>query len=93
MTEQATVAVEIKQAAPLNWLETEKVVDLSAMDEAGLSAVREDAADSIATALVRPLILLLGAENEYFFRGMPADAVQSIIDAASPAANDSKEAE
>lgn len=93
VTEQATVAVELKQAAPLNWLETENVVDLSAMDEAGLRAVREDAAGSIATALVRPLILLLGAENEYFFRGMPADEVQSIIDAASPAANDSKEAE
>lgn len=93
VTDQATLAVHLNRAEPLAWEPTERVIDLSAMDEASLKATREDAAASIATALVRPLILALGADNEYFFRDLPADVVQSIIDAATPDENQHKEAE
>lgn len=93
VTEQATVSIDLKRAEPLNWQSTEQVVDLSALDAQGLHAIREQTSASIATALVRPLILALGAENAYFFRDLPEDAVQSIINAATPAADDSKEAE
>lgn len=92
-TEQATIAIDLKRAEPIAWPAAEQVADLSAMDEAALAAAREEAAASITTALVRPLILALGAQNEYFFRDLPEDAVQAIIEAASSAANDSKEAE
>jgi len=93
VTEQATLSVGLKRAESLAWEPTERVIDLSAMDEASLNATREDAAASIATALVRPLILILSADNEYFFRDLPADVVQSIIDAATPAENEHEEAE
>ena len=92
-TEQATIAIDLKRAETIAWPAAEQVVDLSAMDDAALAAAREEAAASITTALVRPLILALGAQNEYFFRDLPEDAVQAIIEAASSAANDSKEAE
>jgi hypothetical protein len=93
VTEHAVLSINLKRAEPLSWQATERVVDLSAMDEAALNSARGDAAASIATALVRPLILTLGAQNEYFFRDLPTDAVQAIIEAASPAANVPKEAE
>ena len=93
VTEQATLSVELKRADPLDWESTERVIELSTMDEASLNATREDAAAAIAKALVRPLILALGADNEYFFRELPADVVQSIIDAATPAEDKHKEAE
>ncbi len=93
VTEQVTLTVGLKRAEQLAWSPTERVVDLSAMDEAALNATREDVAESIATALVRPLIWALGAENEYFFRDLPEDVVQSIIDAASAAVNEPREAE
>lgn len=93
VTEQATLSVDLKRAEPLQWQENEMVVELSGLDETAMNAIREEAAASIATALVRPLITALGAENEYFFRDLPEDAVQAIIEAASSAAKESKEAD
>ena len=92
-TEEAVLNVFLKRAEPIVWNETEAVLNLSELDEAALNTTRSEVEASIVTALVRPMITALGAENEYFFRDLPADAVQSIIEAASPAANDSKEAE
>ena len=85
VTEQALVSVELKRADPLEWLETQSVVDLTALTQEELASVQLEAAASVATALVRPLILKLGAEAEWFFREMSAEAVQSIIDAAGAA--------
>jgi len=85
VAEQATVSIALKRAEPLVWQESDHVVDLSALDEASLAAIRQEAASAIATSLVRPLIVKMGAEGEWFFRELPADAVQSIIDAANNA--------
>ena len=40
---------------------------------------------SIVTALVRPIILQLGADAQWFFRDLDASVIQSIIDAANAA--------
>lgn len=85
VTEQAKVSVDLKRAAPLEWEATECRIDLSAMDEAALAAEQQRIAANVATALIRPLINLLGEDAEYFFRELPADAVQAIIDAAASA--------
>lgn len=85
VTEQAKLTVELKRAAPLEWTDADRVVDLSALDENALAATQQEVAATVATAIVRPLINVLGTDAEYFFREMPEDAVQSIVDAASDA--------
>lgn len=83
VTEQAKVSIDLNIAEPLAWSETERVIDLSAMNEAAKTAVREDTASMIATALIVPLINALGENATYFFRDLPEDAVKNIMDAAA----------
>lgn len=85
VTEHALVSVELKRAEPLMWEERFYNIELSLLSVEELAAVQRDVAASVATALVRPLILKMGADAEWFFRELPEDAVQSIIDAAGTA--------
>lgn len=85
VAEQAVISLALKRAEPIVWENRDHIVDLSAMDSDILAAVRQEAANAIATSLVRPLINRMGKDAEWFFREMPADAVQSIIDAAASA--------
>ena len=87
VAEQAKITLTLKRAEPLMWTANDHVIDLSTMDEASLAAIRQKAAGAMATSLVRPLINVLGKEAEWFFRDIPAEAVQSIIDAAASADN------
>ncbi len=93
VTEQAKVSVDLKVADPLVFQEREVSFDLSAMDENDLAAVRAGVTQAAAAAIVRPIIVRMGTGAEYFFRELPADAVQSIIEAASSAAQDPEEGE
>ncbi len=83
VTEHAVLSVELKAAEPLIWNEQGQAVDLSLLDTDTLLAVRQEVAASVATALVRPLVLAMGQDAQWFFRDLPEDAVQSILDAAS----------
>ncbi len=85
VTEQALISIELKQAEPLEWADTFFTVDLSLLSEEELTSLQQEIASSIATAIVRPLILKLGESADWFFRDLPADAVQAIIDAAGAA--------
>lgn len=85
-TENAIVGIDMKQAGPLTWAERSRTVDLSAMDAEALTATQQEAAASVATALVRPLILRLGKDAQWFFRDLPEEGTQAIIDAAASAA-------
>ena len=84
-TEQATVSIELKRAEPLAWQERANVVDLSAMEADALADAQQEVADAVTTSLVRPLIVLMGKDADWFFRDIPEEAVQSIIDAAASA--------
>lgn len=86
VTEHALVSIDLKHADALAWVERQQTVDLSAMDEPSLIVAQQQVAASIATTLVRPLILKMGKDAQWFFRDLPEDAVQSIIDAAASAA-------
>ena len=86
VAEQAKITLTLKRAEPLMWTANDHVIDLSTMDEASLAAIRQKAAGAMATSLVRPLINVLGKEAEWFFRDIPAEAGQLIIDAAACAA-------
>lgn len=83
VTEQAVINVELKRGEPLLWAEQEQQVDLSALTPEGLAAVQQKAAASVATSLVRPLILALGKDATWFFRDLSEETVQAILDAAA----------
>lgn len=85
VTEKALISMELKPAGPLAWADCSTKVDLSQLSAEELAAVQQDVAASVATALVRPLILKMGADAEWFFRELPESVVQSIIDAAGAA--------
>ena len=87
VADQAEISMALKRTEPFIWTEREQVVDLSNMDDENLAAIREEAANAIATSLVRPLIVRMGKDGEWFFRDIPEEAVQSIIDAANSAVN------
>lgn len=83
VTEQAVVSIDLKRAQPLNWNETAQQIDLSAQDEAALLKTQQDVAASLAQAVVRPLILKMGKDAQWFFRDLSDEAVQAILDAAA----------
>ena len=83
VTEQADVSMHLQRAEEFEWKETEQKVSLYELDEPALKAVREHVSQSIATALIRPMILKLGKDSQWFFRDLPDEAVQSILDAAA----------
>lgn len=85
VTEQAVVSIDLKRADALVWTERAQTLDLSAMDAQRLAAVQQEVAASVATTLVRPLIVTMGKDAQWFFRDLPEEAIQSIIDAASTA--------
>lgn len=85
VTDKAIVSIDLKRADELTWSERPVTIDLSAMESAALETVQQEVAATVATTLVRPLILRMGAESQWFFRDLPAEAIQSIIDAAAGA--------
>lgn len=84
-TEKAIIHLDLKQAGGLQWNEGNRTVDLSAMDETALSQICNEVAASVATAFVRPMIIKLGKDAQWFFRDLSDETVQAIIDAASAA--------
>lgn len=87
VAEQATITLALKRAEPIVWQFHEHVVDLSAIDDTTRQAIQQEVAGAVATSLVRPLINLMGKDAEWFFRDIPEDAVQSIVDAAASVGN------
>lgn len=92
VTEHAVISIDLKRAGELAWMERPRTVDLSAMDATSLAAAQQEAAASVATALVRPLIVMMGKDAQWFFRDLSEETIQAIIDAAN-AAQQPKEAE
>lgn len=87
VAEQATITLALKRAEPIVWKLHDHVVDLSALEDGDRLAIQQEVAGAVATSLVRPLINLMGNDAEWFFREIPEEAVQSIIDAAASADN------
>ena len=81
-TEHALISVDLRATGLIDWPEAEHVLDLDLLDEEALNVIRQEVAASIATALVQPIIVMMGEEAVWFFRDLPEDAVLNIIDAA-----------
>ena len=86
-TEHAVLTIDLQPAEQLQWQSADLVTDLDALSADALIDIQQDVAMSVATAIVHPLILMLGADAQYFFRELPEDAVQNILDAAEMSAN------
>lgn len=81
-TEHAVISIALKAADGLDWETSGEVIALDLLDAEHLANVRQQVAASIASALVQPMIVMMGEEAVWFFRDLPEEAVQSIIDAA-----------
>lgn len=85
VTEHAVISIDANPAPALLWTERSQLVDLSALDAEKMIEVQRNVAQSIVTAIVRPLVLDLEANAEWFFRDIPAESIQTIVDAAGAA--------
>lgn len=85
VTEQAVVLIDLQRANAVEWYDSFYSVDLSMLNEDELAEIKHTVLSAVTTAIVRPLILKMGAEADWFFRELPEEAVQSIIDAAAAA--------
>lgn len=83
VTEQANVKISVIRSSGTPWDDHETKIDLDALTPDGLSDVQQRVAASTATAVVRPLILLLGESAGWFFQDMSPEAIAEVIDAAS----------
>lgn len=91
-TEHAVVSVSIKCAEDDVWADSFYIVDLTLLSAEELAALQTQLSDAATTAIIRPLIQRMGAAGDWFFREMPEEAVQAIVEAAG-ASQSSKEAE
>ncbi len=79
---QAQIHLSLQRGADSSWQQSDVTVDLDSLSDDELYALQQSAAASAATEIVRMLILLMQEDAEWFFRDMPPEAVQRIIDAA-----------
>ncbi len=81
-TEHAVITLELQSSEGIEWEDRTQTVDLCILDTEELAAVHQQVASSMATAIVHPLIVMMGEEAVWFFRELPEDAVQTIIEMA-----------
>lgn len=80
--EQARISLALSQAEDSLWEARDEMINLDELTGSELIELRESVNAAITTALVRPLIILLDSSAEWFFRDMPQEAVDEIVDAA-----------
>ncbi len=85
ITEEALLQIRALHADGAIWPKYAQTVTLTDLSPEELILAQKKCSASIATALVRPIILQLGADAQWFFRDLDASVIQSIIDAANAA--------
>lgn len=83
VAEQVKVYLNIVPCTEEIWSPMEDYIDLDLLTETELTALRGDVSSAVTTALVRPLIILMGDSADWFFQDMPEDAVEKVVDAAN----------
>lgn len=79
---EATLTLSLHRTEYTAWHMRESTVDLTALDEASLEAVRNQVSRAISAAMIRRLALLPLADLDYLFKDLPEESVQAIINAA-----------
>ncbi len=83
--QSGTIHISVNRGSYFDWELNDTVVDLSAMDETQLTAVQTEVQSAVATALVRPLVLLPAEDTNYLSADLDEAVWQSIVDAAKAA--------
>ena len=79
--DHATIRMTVQRGEGIRWVETEETLDMDVLTNEELAVLQQDVASGVASAIVRPLILLMGGEADWFFRDMPEESVDRIVDA------------
>ncbi len=83
--QSGTIHISVNRGSYFDWELNDTVVDLSAMDGTQLTAVQTEVQSAVATALVRPLVLLPAEDTNYLSADLDEAVWQSIVDAAKAA--------
>ena len=81
--EDATIRISVSRNEDSHWEAREEIVDLELLPAEELLQLQTSVQIEIAQAIVRPLIILMGGEADWFFRDMSPEQIQRVIDAAN----------
>ena len=85
-TEECVITLRAARASESLWKDTAATMELSTLSAETLQNLRSQLSGAIATAIVRPLIQVLSAEDAaFFFYEMSDEDVQTIRQAAESA--------
>lgn len=79
---EAIITLGLHQTGYAGWQMCQQTVNLSALDEDGVWAVRDQVTAAISSALIRRLLLVPREDLDYLFMDLPEESVQAIINAA-----------
>ena len=83
--QSGTIHISVNRGSYFDWELNDTVVDLSAMDDTQLTSLQTEVQSAIATALVRPLVLLPEEDTQYLSADLDEAVWQSIVEAAKAA--------
>lgn len=76
------IHIDLHPCTVSDWKESEETLDLDQLTPEELAALQSDVALGVASSLVRPLIILLGDQADWFFRDMLPEQIRRITDAS-----------
>ena len=74
--------IDLHSSTTSDWEECEESLDLDQLTPGELEALQADVSLGVASSLVRPLIILLGDQADWFFRDMLPEQIERITDAS-----------
>lgn len=80
--DHVVLLVDLRPCSVSDWTEREEILDMDQLTPGELTALQGDVALGVASSLVRPLIILLGDEADWFFRDMLPEQIERITDAS-----------
>lgn len=81
--ENAKLRLSVTRNEDSYWTGCEETIDLGQLTAQELAQLQAQVQLEVAEALVRPLIILMGGEADWFFRDMSPEQIQRITDAAN----------
>lgn len=79
----AVISLTLARCEESAWQPREENIDMDLLTADELAALQADVARGVASAIVRPLIILLGDTADWFFRDMLPEQIKRITDAAN----------
>jgi len=80
--DQAKISVAAVRSEGSHWEAREDTLDLDALSGEELDMLQTDVLNGAASQIVRMLIILMQEDADWFFRDLPPETVQRIIDAS-----------